>query len=73
MNHNLASDLKQIQSKISGLLGVVSLLIESSQNPTSGFGVDACRGVLELLAERLVDSADDLSILSESLEGCEDD
>ena len=68
MNHNLASDLKQIQGKISGLLGVVSLLIESVQNPISKMGHEERCAVIQLVSERLVDAADDLSILSESLE-----
>jgi hypothetical protein len=63
MSRLLSAELKPIHSKISGVSGVISLLIESSQNPTSKFRADTYRSVLELLSERLVESADDIAFL----------
>ena len=68
MNHQFTADLQLIQGKLNGLSKVLSLLISSCQNTESEFCSDDYQSILELVSERLVDAADDLSILSESLE-----
>ena len=68
MTAQLVADLRQIQHQIKTLSRVLDLVTESIENPDSELDERDHLGVLQLVAERLVDSADDLSILSESLE-----
>lgn len=68
MNCQLASDIRQIQSQIKSLSRVLDLVTESIENPDSELDERDHLGVLQLVAGRLVDSADDLSIIAEGLE-----